>query len=251
MSRSNNIELTNPATRFFEWNAQAGTLNYYDKDTKTNVMVDMPFRFLILDRVAQVTGGTKKQGKYDGYWSNAVKNVKTQKFVVRNKEGVIADGLWADIKDTRGLKFMTGLYVAFRDGQELKTGYLKLKGSSLTAWIEFTKNHRNLYAGAFSIVKASEPLEGVGDEYYQPIFSFNPQVTEETERDAKALDVELQKYFDLYFRQQGQAIEAEVIAQGDAYEAPYDNRADDDGYRSPNENDFANEPEDLDDSTPF
>ena len=63
MSRSNNVELKNPATRFFEWKGETGGFRYYDKEidnedgTKgARVQVSLPFYFLVLDTLATVKG---------------------------------------------------------------------------------------------------------------------------------------------------------------------------------------------------
>lgn len=257
MSRSiPNTGTQNPATKFFDWNARKGQLEYYDKTTKENVAVALPFRFLVLDQVATVTGGIKRQvgggkKKYDGYWSNAVRpqDLKTRPFIVKSKiGGKEGEGLWADIKNSiRGVKYMTGLYIAFREGDSLQIGYLKIKGSVLTEWIEFNKDRRNIESGAFTITGKSEPIEGENDDiYFTPVFSFTEEVKPETETQAVALDAQLQVYLKSYFAQAADTSEPEY---GDAYEPPFDNRPDaNDGYRSLNDNDLANEPEGVDES---
>ncbi len=139
MSRSNQTELINPATRFMEWSGGEGVIRYFDKtlgEKGENVEVPLPFKFLVLDKVAQITGGIDRDGTYTGFWSNAVRNTKTQKLVVRSKAGVEAQGLYEDIKNYPGAKFMTGLYIAYYDEDKvLQIGYLKIKGAALTAWM--------------------------------------------------------------------------------------------------------------------
>jgi hypothetical protein len=199
MSRSNNTELTNPATRFFEWSGSEGCVRYYDKETEQNVTVKLPFRFLVLDRVAQVAGGIDRDGTYYGFWSNQVRSTKNEPFVVRSKQGVEASGYYEQIKATPGVKFMTGLYVAFYDESgALQIGMLKVKGAALTAWIEFTKDHKDIYKGAFSITGNEKQKKGA-TTYYSPVFAFVPTVKEETEAAAVKLDKELQTYLAAYF----------------------------------------------------
>ena len=115
MGRSNNTELVNPASRFFDWSGSTGTVVYYDKDKGENIEVDMPFNFLVLEAVSQITGGIDNGSKYEGFWSNAVMNTKTQPFTVRSASGVVAQGLYEQIKGTPGIKYMRGLYVMFFD----------------------------------------------------------------------------------------------------------------------------------------
>lgn len=217
MSRSNNTELVNPAVRFFEWSGGEGEVRYFDKslgEKGENVTVGLPFKFLVLDRVAQVTGGIDRDGTYQGFWSNAVKNLKTQGFTVRSKAGVEAQGLYEHIKGHPGIKFMTGLYIAFYDDDgSLQIGYLKIKGAALTAWIEFTKSHKNIYEGAFAITGNTKKRKG-STTYYEPVFKYIDNVSEDADAMAKELDVHLQEYLTAYFAQNGIAeVETEYTGQ--------------------------------------
>lgn len=206
MSRSNNTELVNPSTRFFDWSGSTGKVQYFDKERGEkgeNVELGFPFKFLILDRVSQITGGTDRDGSYSGFWSNAVKNLKTQSFTVRSKQGIEAQGLYDQIKNTPGVKYMTGLYIAFYDAdRNLNIGYLKIKGAALTAWIEFTKKHRDIYQGAFGIT-GSEKCKKGATVYYEPVFEYIAQVGEDADAAAKQLDMHLQEYLTAYFSQAG------------------------------------------------
>jgi hypothetical protein len=200
MSRSKPSTTNSPATRFFEWSAKTGELHYYDKEVKENVAVKLPFSFLILDEVSQVGGGTKVGGKYEGYWSNAVKDLNTQIITVKSKQGIVAQGLYADLKNRKGLHYVKGLYIAFYDEDKtLQIGYLKIKGSALGAWFDFTKSHRDLYQGAFAIKGKSDPIDGENGDYYTPVFVHKADVSEESDEAAKALDAIVQEYLAAYF----------------------------------------------------
>ncbi len=205
MSRSNKTDLVNPAVKFFDWSGSEGKIQFFDKtkgEKGENVTVGFPFKFLVLDRVTQITGGIDRNGSYTGFWSNAVRNLKTQSLTVKSKQGVEAQGLYADIKGTPGVKFMTGLYVGFYDGKELQIGYFKMKGAALTAWIEHTKLHREIETGAFSIIGAEKCKKGA-TTYYEPTFEYIANVSDEAEAAAIALDKKLQEYLTLYFAQSG------------------------------------------------
>lgn len=210
MSRSIPTTTSSPAVRFFDWSASKGELQYYDKDLKENVEVKLPFSFLILDEVSQVGGGTKIGGKYEGYWSNAVKDLNSQIITVKSKQGIVAQGLYAELKERKGLHYVKGLYIAFYgDDKTLQIGFLKFKGSSLGAWFEFTKSHRDLYKGAFTIKSKSEVIEGEKGDYYTPVFAHKPEVSDETENVAKMLDATVQEYFTRYFSHKATDEEAE------------------------------------------
>jgi hypothetical protein len=212
MSRSNPTTAANPAHRFFEWKAEKGELQYYDKEKKENIPVKLPFSFLILDEVSQVGGGIKVNGKYEGYWSNAVKNLNTQIITVKSKGGIVAQGLYAELKERKGLHYEKGLYIAFHgDNGDLVIGFLKFKGSSLGAWFEFTKAHRDLCKGAFTIKSRSEVIEGDKGDYYTPIFTHKLDISEESDQAAIDLDRQLQEYLTAYFAHKG--VESDEPAQ--------------------------------------
>lgn len=225
MSRSNNTDLVNPAVRYFDWagKASVGKLTYYDKESKETIAVRMPFRFLVLDRVAQVGGGTGKKKDFQGFWSNAVRDTRVDPFIVKNKNGVYAEGLWKDIKD-KHTAFVTGLYIAFYDeNKELQIGYLRLQGCANSAWIEFTKTHRNIYRGVFSITGAE--LDDSGEVSFKfPVYDWSDKITDETNDAATALDSDiLQPYLTAYFAQQGMTAKALDYSGGDG-EGDYDAR---------------------------
>ena len=204
MSRSNNTELVNPAIRFFDWSGQDGEVRYFDKtlgEKGQNVSVEMPFKFLALDRVAQITGGIDRHGSFEGFWSNAVRNTKTQPFTVRSKAGVEVSGYYENIKNHPGVRFMQGLYIAFYDDdKQLQIGFLKLKGAALSAWFDFTKTHRNIYEGAFGITDKTKQKKGA-TVYYAPVFEHYAKVSDEADEAAKQLDQKLQEYLTSYFAQ--------------------------------------------------
>lgn len=205
MGRSNNTELVNPATRFFDWSGSTGHVVYYDKLEGVNVEVPFPFAFLVLEAVSQITGGIDNGNKYEGFWSNAVMNTKTQPFTVRSASGVVAQGLYEHIKGHPGIKYMRGLYVMFFDeNKDPQIGYIRIKGAALTAWIEFTKSHKDIYSGAFSFESAKKCKKG-STVYYEPVFKYHPKVSEESE--AAAIDMHkhlLTTYLEPYFAQQAQ-----------------------------------------------
>lgn len=214
MGRSNNTEITNPAERFFDWSGSTGQVVYYDKVAAENIEVPMPFSFLVLEAVSQITGGVDNNGKYEGFWSNAVMNTKTQPFTVRSSSGPVAQGLYEHIKGTPGVKYMRGLYVMYftdEDGEKTPhIGYVRIKGASLTAWIEFTKAHKDIYSGAFAFTGSKKCKKG-STTYFEPQFKYFPKVSDEAE--AQAIELHkylLSTYLEPYFAQQQQPIAAAV-----------------------------------------
>lgn len=226
MSRSNNTDLINPAVRFFSWKGGEGEVVYFDKalgEKGENVVVDLPFNFLILDRLAGAGGGIDTGNGYKSYWSNAVRNTKTQKLVVRSKEGIVVRGFYDDIKGKDGVKFVALLYVAFYDeNKNLQIGCLKLTGAALSAWFDFSKAHRDIYDGAFAITGNVKKKKG-SNTYFEPVFGHIANVSDEADAQAKELDEHLQEYLTSYFAQTGiEEVEQEYTGQPQGGEF-YDN----------------------------
>jgi hypothetical protein len=201
MSRSNpHDNAPNPAVRWFEWNGEHGVIRYYDKDAKKNVDVALPFGFLLLDELASVRGW--HDASQSGIYSNEVRDTRTDLLVVKAfKAGVLAEGLYKDIKDrvnTLGGSFVANGYIAFKHDGGLAIGSLRFKGSALGAWMEFRKAHRGaLYSKAIDITGYTEGKKG---RIVFRVPTFNTRdVSEATNEVAKELDRELQEWLTAYF----------------------------------------------------
>jgi hypothetical protein len=212
MSRSNPSSTNSPATRFFEWKAKKGEVQYWDKtlgENGENVTVSLPFKFMYLEDVYTVGGG-KKVGKkphqeFIGYYSNAVKNteLKTGTFTVRDKNGIVTEGRYEDVKKESGVKLIVGLYIAFHDDEkQLQIGYLKITGSARGEWWDFCKTHRK-ETGVIAISRGAEEEDEQGNTYYLPAFSQSTNISDETEARALELDKTVQDYLTAYFAHKG------------------------------------------------
>lgn len=203
MSRSNpHVNSPNPSARWFEWNGEHGTIRYYDRDTKKNADVPLPFAFLLLDELASVRGW--HESSKSGIYSNEVRDTRTDVLVVKSfKGGTLAEGIYKDIKDrvcsrAIGGQFVANCYIAFKNGTGLTIGSLRFKGAALGAWMEFRKQHRgDLYNKA---VKVTGYTEGVKGRIVFRVPTFTLQdVAEESHHIAVTLDEELQAWLTAYF----------------------------------------------------
>jgi len=198
MSRSNNTELKNPSTRFLEWDGDKGGLRYYDKEKQERVSVPIPFTFLVLDTLSCIKGYS--DADKSGFWSNEVRDLKTETIVVRNKNGQCEKGLYENVINSRncvGAKYSQSVYMAFFDDKKnLVIGNIQMMGAALGAWIDFRKKAK-IFESAITIDGMTEGKKGK-TVYKIPVFKTTP-VSKETDEKAKALDVELQNYFNLYF----------------------------------------------------
>lgn len=226
MSRSNNTEVVNPATRWFEWSGANGTISYYDKELKAKVDVKMPFTFLLLDSLSTIKGYS--QSEENGIYSNEVRNTVTDKLIVKifNKH-TIAEGIYQSIKDqvvSAGGKYAKSCYIAFYDdNKQLTIGNLMLMGSSLGggenkkekyevgAWMGFEKaNKAEIMKKAIVMEKDERVCLNGATQFYCPKFKLK-DVSDETNEKANKLDEELQEYLKAYFARTGtsNATEAE------------------------------------------
>lgn len=203
MSRSSK-SIENPARRFFKWKGKTGELAYWDKErgeSGENVIVPLPFTFLVLDELSTIRGFCKQDDS--GFWSNEVKSTTKQPLTVRTKAGIKETGLYRDLK-TKGIKYAKSVYIAFRDeNKQLHIGNIAFVGASLSAWIDFTKKN-NVRKGAVTIRGASDELTNGDTRYYEPVFYYSPKVSDEAEEAALELDRELQEYLRGYFQMQMQ-----------------------------------------------
>lgn len=196
-----NENAPNPATRWFEWNGEKGLVRYYDKESKKNVDVPLPFLAIVLDQLSAVRGWD--DSTKSGIFSNAVRDTREELLTVKSfKGGVIAEGRYKDIKaqvNAAGGHFETQVYIAYKQDDALKIGALSFKGAALGAWMEFARAHRaELQKQAMKIVGTKDGQKG-RVIFKTPVFAVNP-IASETLAQAVLLDEALQAYLDGYLK---------------------------------------------------
>lgn len=235
MSRSNPTDgVRNPATRWFEWagGENGGFVRWYDKDAKTDVKVNVPFTFLLLDELSTVKGW--HEPSESSIYANEVRDLRSDVLVVKSfKGGELATGLYTTIKDriiAKGGHYHGSIYIAFKDGDALKLGNLGLKGAALGAWMDFKKsaaskknadgkNIKAYFVDAVTITGYEQAKKG-GTIYRVPKFDLKG-VSEETNAAAVALDAELQAFLADYLRRpKGDAAKPPVQDDGPPMDGP-------------------------------
>ena len=214
MSRSNNTEIINPAIRFFEWSGDKGVFKYYDKETKENVDVALPFNFLVLDQLSTISGWDDAAGS--GFWANEVRDLNTQVLRVRNKNGLVEENLYKNLNCVKdGAEYAKSIYIAFFvDKNTLAIGNLKLRGSGLS-WIDFAnKNRADILKKAITVATTEDGQKGK-TKFKIPVFTLK-DVSPETDAKATELDIILQEYLTAYFAKSG----AEVATPHNRSEEP-------------------------------
>lgn len=209
MSRSqpeNEVQV-NPCKHWFQWDGGDGKgFKSYDKVAKKNNITALPFRFLVLDKLTTVVGFNEPENI--GYYSNEIRNIKTDKLTVRSKNGIEAEGTWEEVKaklGTKGAAFCQSVYVMFFDGKTPTLGNIKMNGASLENWFSFCKEN-NIMEIAVQVKTANEKKKGKV-VYYEPVFE-KMTVKEETNIAATEMDKELQEYLKAYLERNQTSTEA-------------------------------------------
>jgi hypothetical protein len=206
MSRSNpneDINLVNPAKFFLEWKGKEGGFEYWDKTNKKNVDIPLPFTFIPLCTYVTLKGYNQK--KDTSFWSNEVKDIQKEKFVVKGKNngtkalGTYFEGLYKDLKEQLELNkinYVQSLYIACKDEKgALQLANIQIKTSALGPWIEFCKKNKVMEIGVQ--VKSFTKEKNGSVDFVAPVYTA-VKISDETNKAAIALDEELQVYLKAY-----------------------------------------------------
>jgi len=203
MSRSNPQETTkSPAQKKFTFNRATGKFQYWDKVSRENIEVKMPFRFVVLDTLATIGG--YNQATKSGFWSNEVRNTTEDKLTVRTKDGIFAEGYYQEFVDklkANGGKFVQSVYIAYKDAdEELIIANVKFIGSNLSKWINFNKEHKAEVFKQAVIIRKSVEETNEANTYQVPVFALT-EATDKSNAEATELDKKLQGLLDVYLKQ--------------------------------------------------
>lgn len=239
MSRSNPTDgVRNPSTRWFEWSGgdDGGFVRWYNKESETTEKGQGAFTFLLLDELSTIKGWHDPSGS--SIYANEVRDTRQDVFVVRSfKGGEIASGIYANIRDrvkAYGGHYCASIYIAIKEGSDLRIANLSLKGAAAGAWMEFkrsapTKKNedgKSLKAYFVDAIKIDgyEQLKKGSTVYRIPKFSLVP-VSESTNHQAVALDTELQTFLSDYLKRPKASTAPPAPTTDDVEnDAPFDSR---------------------------
>ena len=210
MSRSNPIlELKNPSVRWFQWSSENKCFRWYNTETKENVVVKMPFKFMFLDELITIKGYSESDKS--GFYANEIRDMRKEKLYVKMNKVVEASGLYQEVikqVEGRGAGFYQSVYIAFMDeNKQLSIGNIAIQGSAVGPWIDFKKKN-NVNDIAIKVATCVEQKTGA-IKYNAPVFEV-AELSKETNEKAIALDVKLQEYFKFYLsRNQEEGVEVE------------------------------------------
>lgn len=188
---------SNPATKFLSWKSNDKCFSFYDRDTKENVQIKLPFRFLVLDEMHSISGWN--DATQSGIYSNEVKFISKETMTVKPFKGnEIAKGLYKDIKEkvkACGGYYVKSIYIMLEDGT---LANLQLKGSAVQKWGELTQKGKQRLVDEWVIVeKAIEGKKGAV-KFFTPEFKFERSITDAEVEQADECFNTLEAYMTTY-----------------------------------------------------
>ena len=213
-NQSNSNSLPNPCQVWYEWSGKNGNLKHYDKVSAKSIDTEVspaPFSFILLDEFSTVKGW--HDVSQSSIWANEVKNTGTSPLRVSAfKGGVLVEGLYKDIKDkvnALGGSYVKNLYITSEDGV---ISSLALKGSALSAWMDFVKekgNDKGIYDKAITISGSVTGKKG-SVTFKTPKFEL-VEITPDQEKNAIVLDKKLQEFVESKSKVLVEVEEVEVV----------------------------------------
>lgn len=193
---------TNPSTLFAEWDSINSQWKYWDKEAEAEKTLAQATPFIVLDQLTTVKGYNEPQKK--AYWSNEVRR-PSDKITVRSKDGTEQEGTWRELKSSpiaNHIKYTKSVYVLAKVGSTYQLCNFQLKGSSLTAWIEFVDEiggDKALYGdNVIAVREAIEKKKGAV-VYNSPVFGIvSNTLSDEAAQQADEADKVLQEYLEVY-----------------------------------------------------
>lgn len=188
MSRSNPSEDTrtpNPALRFYDWTGSTGLMSYYDKEARKKIEVKLPFTFLPISRLVTLKG--YNDDTKTSYWSNEVKDIQKDPFLVQSVTGgagnkqirTVAQGLYKDIKpilDSLDISYVESLYIGMKGASGLELCNFQIKGSAIGSWIQFCKDNK-IWEIAVKIASSIDKKKGAV-KYKEPVYTPIVKITD-------------------------------------------------------------------------
>jgi hypothetical protein len=204
----------NPSTKFLEWKSNDKCFEYYDKEAKEKVQVNLPLKFLALDELHSVKGWS--DSCQSAIYSNEVKFISKEIMTVKPFKGnEIAKGLYSDIKEkikAAGAHYVKSIYVMLEDGA---IGNIQLKGASCQSWGEFTQRNRQRLPDEWVTVKDFTEGKKGAVKYYTPNFSFDKSLSDlEMDQADEAFNI-LEAYLKAYLVKAEPVIADEAILEPD------------------------------------
>ena len=176
---------TNPAEKFIDWKSNDKAFSYYDKESKENVTINLPFKFLVLDELHTVKGWNDSlKGQIV---SNEVKFISKEVLKVKtfhkdangkNIKTDMIDGIYSEVKEkikSSGAHYVKSVYIMLEDGS---IANLQLKGAACQAYGDFTAKTRSRLSDEWvEVANATDGKKGAV-KYTTPEFKFAKSISD-------------------------------------------------------------------------
>jgi hypothetical protein len=167
---------SNPATKFIDWKSNEKCFSYYDKEEAKNVLIALPFTFLVLDELHTIKGWNDATSS--NIYSNEVKFISKEVMTVKPFKGnEIAKGIYKDIKEkivAAGGHYTKSIYIMLEDGT---LANIQLKGSAVQKWGDFSQKTKSRFADEWVTVANVEEGKKGAVKFTTPLFSFQKSLT--------------------------------------------------------------------------
>ena len=165
-----------PATMYLEWSSNDKCFKYWNNDDKENVLVQLPFTFLVLKEMHTVKGWHDKS--QSGIYANEVKNISSEVIEVKSfKGGLLAKGIYKEIKEiinNVGGNYVKSIYAMTKDGEIIN---IALKGAAVQEWGEAFNKGRSRMADEWVTVAAADDRKKGSVKYSVPLFAFDKSLS--------------------------------------------------------------------------
>lgn len=200
---------SNPTTKYLEWKSNDKSFSYYDKSKGENVKVELPFKFVFLQHYHTVKGWSDASGS--GIYSNEVYFIGSEPMAVKSfKGGVIAEGLYKDIKPTitnAGGKYHRSVYVMLEDGS---LANISFKGAVVREWSIFMENNANNCDVKWVEVNTANEQKKGSVKYTTPDFTLGESISKADATKADKVAGEFQEYISSYLKKD-EVIESDPV----------------------------------------
>lgn len=212
-------ENPNPSKKFLEWKSNDKCFQFYDKELKEKVTVELPLKVLFLEHYHTVKGWSDSANS--GIWSNEVYSIGREEIEVKNSNGVICKGIYKDNRTqivNAGGKYHRSVYCMGENGDILN---LQLKGAVIGGLDAETSVDGKIHFGwsTFYSGDKKKNIKGVSHlldnqwieingfaegkkgavKYTIPKFEVGNNITPEENELANIAVEKLQTYMDTYF----------------------------------------------------
>lgn len=198
--------LKNPSQKFLSWKSESQNFQYYDKESKENVNVPLPLKFLTLKQLQSVKGWSDALNGQ--IISNEVEFLSTRELTPvcyhKNNKGdsvktTIAKGYYKDIKEaitTAGGRYHKSIYVMLENGE---LANIQLKGASVKEWGDFFNKVKNRLTDELVVIDSFKSEKKGAVKYYVPEFKLLRSITEDESQKADEVFNTLDAYLTSYF----------------------------------------------------